>query len=746
MLKHLTYFFAVLYAFTLNAQGVLHGKIVDAADSSAVSYAVVYLPDLNKSTTADSNGVFELQGIPGVSQKVIISRLGYETTTAVALVNIRDQLFAIEKGTAFLEPVLVLGTQTQLESESVSSTTILSQHDMRKNGALSISDGVARLPGVTQLNTGVGISKPVIRGLYGNRIQSLVFGMRFDNQQWQDEHGLGLQDIGVDRVEIIKGPMSLIYGSEAMGGVLNIIEESPAQVDSVCGDVSLRAFSNTYGAALDAGVRVSRNKFFWRVRLGSESHADYSDGNGKRIQNSRFDGHVAKATFGFTKTNWSSVNNYLFSKSDFGFIMDTSSYLAPDGRLGRSFNNPHHTVYINMFTSQNTFFREHTLLRLNVGGHINRRMEDEGGGGISLDMQLITATLHFQVEWPISKTWTLLSGVQSQLQDNTNFGWRKIVPDAKIGEGSVYYYFKYLGKHEEDRRPFVFEGGMRADVRHITTFETGTINTGQYALPALSKNYTAFNASGGVNIPFLSVLALRINATSGYRSPNLAELSSSGVHEGTLRFEVGNVNMGIEQNICGEAAVELESKVVKASFAGYYNHFFNYIYLVPTAEEWFGFRVYRYIQTDATLRGVEASVSYTPVKEWITLNADYSMIRAVTSEGNYLPFIPADKINFSASHNLGDYLKLKGMYVRAGVQYYFAQDRAAQFETSTASYTLVDAGVGMRIELAHARKLEWDLGCNNLFNAVYYDHLSRFKEFNIYNIGRNITLNLKYQW
>jgi len=737
---------ALLSACSLHAQETLRGKVVDADDSSGVAYAVIYLPDVNKSAIADSNGVFEMGGVPGASQKIIISRIGYTTYSTVIDCHAYNSVFAVKKSSAQLQPVVVVGTQIQLKNESVSSTTILNQRDMRSRGALSISDGVARLPGVTQLNTGVGISKPVIRGLYGNRIQTIVIGMRFDNQQWQDEHGLGLQDIGVDRVEVIKGPMALVYGSEAMGGVLNIIEESPATVDSVSGDISMRLFSNTYGAALDAGVKVSKDNYFWRIRAGSESHADYSDGNNKRIRNSRFDGHVAKGTFGFNTANWSCVNNYLFSKSDFGFIMDMAGYLEPDGRWSRSFENPHHTVFINMFTSQNTFFSGRSIVRLNVGGHINRRMEDEGGGGISLDMQLITACLHLQLERPVNGRWTMLSGIQSQYQDNQNFGSRKIVPDALIAEASAYCYFKYAARHGTNERPFVFEAGARYDYRHITTYETGTINTGLFALPAISKNYSAYNASGGVALPFFNVLALRLNATSGYRSPNLAELSSSGVHEGSLRFEVGNVNMEIEQNICGETALELEMKELSASVAGYYNQFFNYIYLIPTNEEWFGFKVYRFIQTDASLSGMEVTLGYTPPKKRMKLNADFSMVRGITGEGNYLPFIPADKINFTATRNFGDYAKLTGTYVRAGAQYYFDQNRAAQFETPTQHYLLVDVGAGTSVHLAKNRVIDIDVACNNLLNEVYYDHLARYKEFNIYNIGRNITLNLKYQW
>ena len=121
---------------------------------------------------------------------------------------------------------------------------------MRASGAFNLSDALAKLPGVNQLTTGVGISKPVIRGLYGNRVLAIISGLRFDNQQWQDEHGLGLTDMGVDRVEIIKGPASVLYGSDAMGGVLNVIEEKPAAVGAIARDLNAQLFSTTYGLSV----------------------------------------------------------------------------------------------------------------------------------------------------------------------------------------------------------------------------------------------------------------------------------------------------------------------------------------------------------------------------------------------------------------------------------------------------------------------------------------------------------------
>lgn len=721
----------------------LEGKVVNEISAQPVAYVVVFLPDLDRVATTDEQGKFILNDLPGSAQKITFVCLGYHSLskTVVFTDPVTKITISLSPGGNELEEIIVVGTQSHTEKESASSVATLTQHTLRSRGALSISDGVAQLPGVNQLSTGTGISKPVIRGMYGNRIQTVVMGMRFDNQQWQDEHGLGLQDIGVDRVEVIKGPAALMYGSEAMGGVINVLEEKPAEADSLRCDAGLRLFSNTYGAGLDAGVRAAKENYSWRIRFGAESQADYSDGNNKRIQNSRFDGYVGKATFAFNRKRWVSVNNYLFSKSDFGFIMDTANRLIPDSRISRGFANPHHTVFINLFTSQNTFFGSNgNIFRIITGAHINRRMENEGGGGISLDMQLITIALHLQDEFPLNDKLTWINGIQSQYQDNKNFGFRVIVPDATLGEVSAYTYLKRLDKI------FNYEAGLRYDLRHIST-EPVAHFLPYTEVPTVNKMYNTVNGSLGTSILLANGFHFKANITSGYRTPNLAELQSNGLHEGTFRYEVGDANMKIEQNLCAEAGLIYERKRFEISVTAYNNRFLDYIYLQPTSIDFYGTTIYNYLQTNATLQGGEAMLAWSPEKlQWLNFSAAYSTVRAKTDAGNYLPFIPADRIDASLRFELGDKGKLHDNYFRCGTHYYFPQDHPAQFETATADYALVDIGTGTVIKCKNGNAATVDLCCNNLLNKVYYDHLSRFKDFGIYNMGRMICLNLKYEW
>ncbi|HRH61109.1 MAG TPA: TonB-dependent receptor, partial [Chitinophagaceae bacterium] len=480
---------------------------------------------------------------------------------------------------ASLKEVVVSGIIPARAKETSWNITSLPQKNMRASGAYSIADALAKIPGISQLNTSVGISKPVIRGLYGNRILAVLSGMRFDNQQWQDEHGLGLNDMGIDRVEIIKGPAGLLYGSEAIGGALHIIEEQPAKPGTASGEVNTRFFTNTLGTFTDVGFKGATQKNNWRIRAGINSQADYTDGDGKRILNSRFGGYYLKGSFGFTKKNWTSVNHYSGSIDQFGFITeDNLNSKKPDGRWSRSMDGPHHKVILNVLSSQNTIKLRQSVLKLNVGAQSNLRLEDEGGSEISLKMLLSSAIYNLQWIKTISQHTQFILGNNFLYQNNTNYGKRIIVPDANTMEagGAVYLKNKW--------NKIILETGVGFSLRNIQTKETGNVNAPSSEIQPFNITKPIVNASMGAVANLTKSLNLKLNASSGFRSGNLAELSSNGLHEGTLRYEIGDPNLKIEQNINTELGINWQSEYLLLSVAAFYNYFSNYIYLTPTGD------------------------------------------------------------------------------------------------------------------------------------------------------------------
>jgi len=638
-----------------------------------------------------------------------------------------------------MKDVVITGLKEVQRTETVMNVTPVTATEMTRSGSFNISDALSKLPGITQLTTGLAISKPVIHGLYGNRILTLLSGLRFDNQQWQDEHGMGLSDIGIDRVEVIKGPMAVLYGTDAVGGLINVIEEQKPAPGTIAVDFNTRFHTNTLGTLTDAGVRGNKGKLWWRVRLGAESHADYSDGNNTRVLNSRSDGYYAKATVGFRKENVVSENTYHFSMNDYGFILgDIRDFMEPDARYTRKLNGPFHNVIFNVLSSRNAITLKNSLLKIDAGFQSNSRKENEGGGKISLDMLL--STLLYHLEWikPINSNFEFILSQNTSYENNTNFGARKLIPDAHIAEGSLGGFLKY----RIDK--VIIEAGVGLNTRYIKTLETPLVNTPDRDIHPFTRFKVAGNGLIGATINPTEGLNIKINAATGLRAPNLAELSSNGLREGTLHYEIGDPTLKNEQNINMDVSVTQVHRWFGYSASVYVNLFSNFIYLAPTAETLYGFNIYRWKQHNTTFMGVDGELELTPQGpvRGLKLAVAGSYLYSVTDIGEYIPFTPAPNVSPSVSYTRNLSKKVKGFFVKAGVNYVFAQNRLAPEEKPTPKYYLLNASAGAEFLFKKGRVVISVVG-SNLLNRAYFDHLSRLKEFGgINNIGRNITLNI----
>jgi len=636
-----------------------------------------------------------------------------------------------------MKEVVVSGIRTSLVKETSFNIQSLSIGKIRQSGALNISDALSKLPGISQLTTGPAISKPVVRGLYGNRVLAVLSGLKFDNQQWQDEHGLGLNDVGIDRIEVIKGPASLLYGSEAIGGILNIIEEVSNRPGEKNGEVNVGLFSNTYGLSVDGGIRSGSEKKNWSVRAGLNSNADYSDGDNNRIQNSRFTGYYLKGSYGFIKNKRTSVNHFMSSLDNFGFITgDNSNSFLYDGRWSRSMKGPHHTVFVNVLSSQNKINLKKSSLDVNLGFQSNLRLEDEGDNHISLNMLLSTFLWHIMWNKQLNSTTELVLSNNSQFENNTNYGSRIIIPDANMIESGFSGFIK--SKTGE----LVLETGIGISLRNIHTFETPGVNTPDKSIAPFNKTLPSVNGSVGLAWNPNNSWNLKTNIGTGFRSGNLAELSSDGLHEGTLRYEIGDPNLKIEQNINSEVSINYSSRYFQISVAAYLNHFLNYIYLAPTGTQYLGFDVFRYKQFDVNLYGSESMLAVNfPFYERLRFETNFSVVTGRLSDGTYLPFIPPAKWTQQLQFRFENGKRLSNVSFFVISEEHFVQDHPAEFETPTDAYWLLNAGIHGNWQ-TKSRTLVFSVTGNNLFNRNYYDHLSRFKEYGIHNIGRNIIVHL----
>lgn len=747
--------FIIFFAFAaISYSQTIKGKVSDAVSGEALDNVIIYLNDINKVITTHDSGYFKADDLPKGLIQFQFSMLGYKNFNITIETGKLTEPLDIRLVPSEITTEEIEITETKIEKPY--QTDKIKAKDLLRYGAMNISEAVTRIPGVWQLSTGTGVSKPVIRGLYGNRIGIMINGIRFDNQQWQDEHGLVMSSDGIDNIEVIKGPRSLLFGPEAIGGVVSITDERPAPIGTNAADLNLKFFTNTLGILSDAGFKGAGKNFNWLFRFGGETHADYLDGGGNRIPETRFGGYTIKLSGGLTKGLWAGKLNYSYTSYTYGILegreFEKEFMKINETRFDRSFNGPHHTLKVHNAVLQNTFIKGLSKIKVNIGYTYNRRLEKEGNDERFLpdslqfgDLNMLLNTYSADLSWnySVGKHSEFTFGSQGFLQSNVNSGSRRLIPDADVSSVSAtgMYTFRNLFLNVET--------GLRYDIFRVKTTEFGYKDSIEY-FPSLDLTYRSVNGSLGAAYHINEYLLVKGNISSGFRSPNLAELTSNGLHEGIFQYEIGNPDFKSEQSIEGDLGFNIEHKYITADISAYYNHINNYIYLGQTSDSLRGYPVFRYFQSDAVLRGIEADVTIKPV-EWLSLRGTYSTVRGTRGNDLNLPLIPADKITASAHFELKNWKFIYSPYIEISTYTALKKKHLAENEISTPAYTLLNASFGCDLRF-EKQLLSITVSCNNLLAKSYVDFMSRIKllsatyngkVFNANNMGRNIVIAVK---
>ncbi|MEO8211150.1 MAG: TonB-dependent receptor, partial [bacterium] len=369
----------LLLSVKASTQTTIKGSIQDAVTNQKLPGVSIYVKEINKVVSSDINGNFRITGLPAGFLQFRFSLLNYKTySIAIETDRVSEPIEIKLIPSEISTEEIVVSDSTKIKSYQ---SQIINSKELMRLGAMNISEALTIIPGVWQLSTGTGISKPVIRGLYGNRIGIMVNGIRFDNQQWQDEHGLVMSSDGIDNIEVIKGPRSLLFGPEAIGGIVSITDELPAPIGREIADMNLKFFTNTLGILGNMGFKGAQNNFNWLIRFGGETHADYLDGNADRIPETRFGGYTIKTAGGYMKGIWAGRLNYSYTDYTYGILegREFEREIAKDEtRFDRSFNGAHHQLNVHNFVFQNTFIKERSQIKINLGYIYNRRKEQEG--------------------------------------------------------------------------------------------------------------------------------------------------------------------------------------------------------------------------------------------------------------------------------------------------------------------------------------------------------------------------------
>ncbi|MBT8317195.1 MAG: TonB-dependent receptor [Lutibacter sp.] len=715
------------------AQNKISG-IVTNSQNEPIMGVEIYAEDLNKGTSTNEEGYYELTNLPTTKIKLTAAFIGYQTETKLITIqnNETEINFVLEEAVFKMDEIIISTAFNKLQSQNVMKVDHESISSLQKKGVATLIEGLTTIPGVSQISTGVSIGKPMIRGLSGNRVLVYSQGVRIENQQFGDEHGLGLNDAGIESVEVIKGPASLLYGSDALGGVLYFIPEKFAEANSIKTDFTQKLFSNTLGSNSSIGVKTSSNNWKFLVRGTYNTQSDYKIPNGDRITNTRFNETDFKTGIGYQNSKFSSVVRYNFNKLDIGIPEDGVS----EQTTSKKTIFPKQEVNNHLLSLNNIFFFENSKVAVDLGYISNERSEFEDSNEAALHMKL--NTLNYNTKYTLPKLGNIetIVGLQGMHQTNDNYGEEYLIPNAITNDIGLYGTANYEWEMN------VLQAGIRFDNRNISSEENGIFGEEGY-FEKLNKSYNSFNASLGYKSSLSDRLLLRVNVASGFRAPNLAELTSNGVHEGTNRYEIGNSDLKTEQNVQTDVNFEYNSKHFEFFINGFYNHINNYIYTSPSGTQIEDNAVFNYVQNEAKLYGGEMGIHLHPHPlDWLHFESNFETVTGKKQNGDYLPLIPANNWNNTIRLEFDNKWLAEG-FASLNVSSTFNQNNVSGFETASNGYTLVNIGIGGKIQI-NKTTFDISLNGNNIFDKSYISHLSRLKVDEINNIGSNFSASIKF--
>ena len=750
--------------------------------------AVVEIPDLKTGTIADSNGNYVLGNIPRGRFIVVASLISYsKATVAVNIAADLQQDLVLNESAIEGHEVVITGQSkaTEIKRSPVPVLVINNQY-LKTEVSSNIIDAIARVPGVSQVSTGPNVSKPVIRGLGGNRILTLYNGMRQEGQQWGDEHGIEVDQYGIDRVELVKGPSSLIYGSDALGGVVNLIPTPHAADGKIAGEV-MAEYQGNNGLAGGSGVLTgSKNGFYWLGRASHKQAHNYTDPVDGRVYATSYSESDLSASFGVNK-KWG------FSHLDMSLYDDIQA--IPDGSrdsASRKFTKQiteadtvrpivsdrelddytlpglRQRVQHYRVQSSNSFHVGNSMLAVNAGFERSVRREYSHPeltdiAGLYLQLNALTYDVKYYLKSIAG--WDITAGINGMYQANdVTAGTEFVIPSYhQFDIGPFFVFKKNIGKLD-------ISGGVRFDTRmfqndalysktdNVTGFEKAVSGADTLGSTRQFSNYqhtfSGLTYSLGFTYMISRQLAVKANVARGFRAPNISEISANGVHPGTLIYQLGNPDFKPEFSLQEDIGIEYTAEHISVNMAVFNNDISNYIYnkkvlnangqdsvVVP------GNQTFRYTAAGARLYGGELEIDIHPHPlDWLHFENSISVVygvnkgvagAALNDSEKYLPFIPAIHGVSELRGNFKHPAKhLKNSFLKVQLAMYSAQNRvylANNTETSTPGYALFNAGCGTDICNNKGKQVfNISLFGNNLFNTAYQDHLSRPKYFEPY--------------
>ena len=665
--------------------------------------------------------------------------------------------------------------------------SIVTPQVLRATASTNIIDAIARQPGVSQLTTGGSISKPIIRGLGYNRVVVMSEGVRQEGQQWGDEHGVEVDGSSVNSVEILKGPASLMYGSDAMAGVVILHAQPTLAEGEMRASVSTEYQTNNGLFGYNLSMSGNKQGFVWDARFSQKLAHAYKNEYDGYVPGSQFRERAGRLMLGVNK-GWGHSR-----------LTATVYHLTPGiiegerdpetGELECNTDNiktygktlPFQQVKHYKAVWDNSLNFSTGYLKAIIGYQQNRRQEfEESMDEYELYFKLHTLTYDLRYVTNEFNGWKLSTGIGGMYQKSVNEGEEYLIPDYRLFDFGLYATAtKALGDC------WTLNGGVRYDYRRL--HGDALQEDGEMRFTDFSRHFNGLTGSVGAVCNINEHVNLRLNLARGFRTPNMSELASNGIHEGSIRYELGSQQLKAEYSLQADLGIDFTSQYVSAQLALFANRIDNYIFTHRVPEEIEeGYLTYAYTQGDARLLGFEAGIDFHPIHS-VHFSNTFSYVDAqlmhASADTKYLPFTPAPKwsselkwelfhhSHSTISHHHSDYasalshmashvshvasgLSFNNLYVAAGLDCYLKQTHiysADDTETATPAYALLSLSAGTDLQINGKKVAELYITADNLLNRAYQNHLSRLKYADenivtgrrgVYNMGRNITFKI----
>jgi len=766
----------------------LSGKVTDSAGNPLIA-ASVYIPDLKAGTQTDKNGAYIFRNLASGRHLIEVSFVGYATLTEYADITgdvVKD--FVLSPSILENNEVVVTGvtSATQIKRSPV-PVMVVKREDLLKGVAVNLIDGLAKQPGISQISTGPAISKPVIRGLGYNRVVVVNDGVRQEGQQWGDEHGIEIDEYSVSKVEILKGPSSIMYGSDALAGVINIISNPTISAGTIKGNLLFNYQSNNGLRGFGANLGGNNNGFSWNAYGSLKAAGDYKNNYDGYVYNSKFN----EKNFGvFAGFNGSRGYSHFFVTNfhqNLGIVEgdrdNSGNFIKPlPGGMETTPSNadfksnspqiPYQNINHFKLTTDNSINIGKGRLVFNLGYQRNKRIEF---GNIdqpnekNLFFDLSTFTLNQAFHKPEKNNWKTSIGFSAMQQRNQNKGVEVLIPEYALFDFGAFIFT------QKKYKKLTLSGGARFDTRLINSHLLQEGNDIKF--PAFNKDFTNVSASAGLSYQPTHRLVWRFNLARGFRAPNIPELASNGVHEGVNRYEYGNNDLKSETSIQVDGGLDWNSEHVSFSASLFYNNINNFIFSKKLESAGGGdslvevdnnfIPAFKFDQRRASLAGFELSFDVHPHPlDWLHFENSFSFVNGQLSEAiegtKNLPLIPAPKL---LSELRGDFLSkgksIRNLSFKVEADMVFDQNKpftAFNTETATPGYVLLNAGFNFDWVVAKNRTLfTLYFAAQNIGDVAYQNHLSRLKytdinqitgRMGVFGMGRNysIKLNVPLSW